>query len=148
MQQIIQVAGRAGRQTHDSLVIVQAMADHAIFSYLQETEYSKFYEYEIKSRAELGYPPCSRLVELELRNSDETVIERDAYALVSLLLEKKTEHIQILGPSRPLVSKIKNIHMRKVYIKGSNINAIIDLIKTGRSLGLESSLLVTPNPVH
>ena len=148
LQQIIQVAGRAGRQNSNSLVIVQTMADHPIFSYLQESQYPKFYAAEIESRNELGYPPCSRLVELELKHSDEPTVERDAYALAKLLITHQTPHVQILGPSKPPVAKIKHIHMRKIYIKGANIDTILELVAISRLLKLKSSVFLTPNPLH
>lgn len=148
LQQIIQVAGRAGRQSPDSLVIVQTMADHPIFSYLQESEYPKFYQAEIESRKELGYPPCSRLVEIELKHPDEITVEHDAYALTRLFMAQQTPGIQILGPSKPPVAKIKHICMRKIYIKGANMDQIHELVATSKFLKLKSSIFVTPNPLH
>jgi len=64
LQQLIQVAGRAGRQRTESTVIVQAMGEHPVFNYLNERDYLRFYENEILLREELGYPPIDRLVEI------------------------------------------------------------------------------------
>lgn len=148
LQQIIQVAGRAGRQSRDSLVIVQTMADHPIFSYLQESEYQHFYESEIESRKELGYPPCNRLVEIELKHTDEAIVDHDAYALARLLVAQQVPNIQILGPSKPPVAKIKHTYMRKIYIKGNNMDQILDLINSCKLLTVKSSVFFTPNPLH
>ena len=60
LQQLIQVAGRAGRQRKESTVIVQTMAEHHIFNYLNETDYLKFFTDEVKKRSTIGYPPCQR----------------------------------------------------------------------------------------
>ncbi len=44
LQQLIQVAGRAGRQTDNSMVIVQSMDNHGIFQFLHEIDYLAFYK--------------------------------------------------------------------------------------------------------
>jgi len=50
LQQLIQVAGRAGRQHNESEVIVQTMSNHPVFNYLNETDYLKFYSSEIEKK--------------------------------------------------------------------------------------------------
>ena len=40
LQQLIQVAGRAGRESAESLVLVQTMIDHPIFKFINEINYS------------------------------------------------------------------------------------------------------------
>ncbi len=150
LQQLIQVAGRAGRNHQESVVIVQAMVDHTIFQYLNEIDYLKFYHHETRARKELGYPPYKRLVEIELKHSDEIVIDREANDLAHLLVairDQKDFDIHILGPAQPPVSKIKNWHMRKIYLKGSNINEMIMLFGKVNRNHFTSSIFFTPNPV-
>ena len=150
VQQLIQVAGRAGRNHEDSLVIVQAMMDYPAFSYLNERDYLKFYQHEMQTRKDLGYPPYKRLVEIELKCIDEVVIGREAVHIMhrlQLIGEKKKLPVQVLGPAQPPVSKIKNIHMRKLYIKGSNINDLIFLFQTINQSQYKSNIFFTPNPV-
>ena len=150
LQQLIQVAGRAGRQSNESLVIVQAMADHEIFAYLNEIDYSKFYEAEIESRQELNYPPCARLLEIELKHTSEQTVERESHLLATFLMsqQNKFPSITILGPAKPPVSKIKHIFMRKIYLKGPNINEMLALVKGKRTLQLTSAIHLIPNPLH
>jgi primosomal protein N' (replication factor Y) len=151
LQQLIQVAGRAGRQSSESLVIVQAMADHEIFAYLNEVDYKQFYENEIESRQELSYPPCARLLELEIKHTQEEIVEREAqlFALSLLSLKQEYPSIAVLGPAKPPVSKIKNICMRKIYLKGHDIYKMFTMIKKARqSAQLTSMVHVVPNPLH
>jgi primosomal protein N' (replication factor Y) len=169
LQQIIQVAGRAGRHSAESLVIVQTMTDHAIFDYLNEIDYPSFYQAELDTREFLGYPPCKRLVEIELKSSDEIAIEREAHDLVHALraaqelcaqfyAQQSSEqnsaqqrdqylNMQILGPARPPVHKIKSTHMRKIYIKGEQIAHILAIIKKVDTSKYSSSIYFVPNPV-
>ncbi len=151
LQQLLQVAGRAGRQSEHSLVIVQAMVQHPIFNYLNEINYLTFYTHELRARKEVGYPPCKRLVEIELKHTDEAILDQEAHNIVYLLSNKQKQHnfdIQILGPAKPLVYKIKNVHTRKIYLKGNNIKEIIALFQMIKQSQYTSKLFFTPNPMH
>ena len=108
-----------------SEVIVQSMSEHRVFDYLNEIDYLKFYEHEIEKRKMLSYPPHGRLVEIELKNNNENYIDKEAGNFMLALLnavKKNNFDIDVLGPAQPPVSKIKNTHIRKIYLKGKNIN--------------------------
>ena len=150
LQQLIQVAGRAGRNHQESTVIVQAMANHSIFAFLNETAYPTFYSHAMRARKELGYPPYRRLVEIELKNSNEMVIEQESIDLIHLLQairEQKKLAIHILGPAQPPVAKIKNIYVRKIYLKSDTMNDIIVLFQRVNQDHFKSKVFFTPNPV-
>ncbi|MEX0939772.1 MAG: primosomal protein N' [Candidatus Babeliales bacterium] len=149
LQQLIQVAGRAGRQSNESLVIVQTMADHHLFSYLSEIDYLSFYERELKTRKEVGYPPAMRLAEIELKFSDEEYVVKDARDLVTFLqkaVNEKKYSIKILGPALPPVHKIKNTHARKIYLKSASISELLQLYASIDHRIYKSNIFFTPNP--
>lgn len=149
LQQLIQVAGRAGRSTQDSLVIVQAMIDHPVFNHLNEVSYLDFYEKEVETREMVGYPPCARLAEIELKHTDEISLDRDSNKLVDALhaLNKKhDEALTILGPAKPPVAKIKRVHVRKVYIKAATFAPMHKIFKLLDMRHITSHVFFTPNP--
>ena len=149
LQQLIQVAGRAGRQSDESTVIVQAMDDHTIFSYLNEVDYLRFYQQELQTRQLLGYPPQKRLVELELKHTNEATLEKESQNLAAYLHSKqqrKKIDVQILGPAKPPVHKIKNWYSRKIYLKARNIADIVQLYQYAKQTPYTSLLFFTPNP--
>lgn len=151
LQQLIQVAGRAGRQSEQSSVIVQTMDEHPIFNFLNEVDYLKFYQEEVIKRAMVGYPPSKRLVELELKNTNETTLERESHDLASFLhtMQQRAKlPIQILGPAKPPVHKIKNWYSRKIYIKAETMKEIIELYKKARQLKILSYCYFTPHPLQ
>lgn len=151
LQQLIQVAGRAGRQLNQSTVIVQTMDNHHIFSFLKEEQYLAFYEGEIQARALLGYPPTQRLVELELKHTSEPTLQKESELLVSTLttIQQRTDFKgSILGPAKPPVHKVKNWHYRKIYIKAGSLSEILDLYAQIKSLPITSLLFFTPNPLR
>jgi primosomal protein N' (replication factor Y) len=150
LQQLIQVSGRAGRNHDSSLVVIQTMADHELFKHLNEIDYLQFYAHEMAMRTELGYPPYKRLVELELKHVNEKQLDQEAHHLVNSLYayaKNMTDEIQILGPAQPPVSKIKNIHSRKIYIKATNFTDIINLYTHINKWGYSSSIYFTPTPI-
>jgi len=150
LQQLIQVSGRAGRNHEQSSVIIQAMADHELFHYLNEIDYLKFYQSEIEIRTELNYPPIGRFAELELKHANETKVEHEAHYLINHLytyIKNNTLDVTILGPAKPPVSKIKSIHSRKIYIKAQEFSYIIKLCKQIDKKNYSSSIYFTPNPL-
>jgi len=151
LQQLIQVAGRAGRQCAESLVIVQSMQNHELFAYLNEIDYLSYFADAVQSRALVGYPPCKRLVEIEVKYGCEVTIERESQMLVHDLWHIKMQKnldIQILGPAKPPVHMIKNVHARKIYLKGDAMGQIITLFQMINKKHYLSSLFFTPNPVN
>lgn len=151
LQQLIQVAGRAGRQSHGSLVIVQTMAEHSVFSYLNEIDYMRFYESEIQLRTEVNYPPLIRFAEIELRHTHEMIIESEAERLCLLgydIIKKHALGITLLGPSKPPVFKIKNMHSRKLYLKGASLNQLIQFFNALQKNRGKVQLYFTPNPLQ
>lgn len=150
LQQLIQVGGRAGRQTENSTVIVQTMDDHPIFKFLNEIDYLTFYKEEIAQRAMLNYPPCKRLVELELKNRNELTLEKESHNLASLLhtVQKRLSlEVQILGPAKPPIHKIKNWYSRKIYLKAQNLKDIIIIYQHIQQQPLLSNYYFCPQPV-
>lgn len=132
LQQIIQVAGRAGREHDQSTVIVQVLHDHPIFEYVNEEQYLKFCQEELKMRNEVHYPPVTRLAYVELRSQNVDQLEHDAQAL-SNQLQAANQQLQlgvtILGPSMPVVYKIQDYEMRHIVLKGQQFHLLYKLLE-------------------
>jgi primosomal protein N' (replication factor Y) len=133
LQQLIQVAGRAGRQRNESTVIVQILNDHSIFNYLNERSYLSFCEEELKTRALLGYPPVQRLATIELRHNNVERLDADAdqlYQDLENFCEENKLDVTLRGPTVPVVYKIRNYEMRHIIIKSSYFDVIKKLIQS------------------
>lgn len=151
LQQLIQVAGRAGRSGLKSNVIVQTMDNHDVFSYLNELDYLKFYNNEFETRKLVGYPPYIRLAEIELKHADETILEKEATQLAAFLstsIDQKKMDVQLLGPTKPPISKVKNWNFRKIYLKSSKIGMLLTLFHIIDKDHYSSFLFFTPNPLN
>ncbi|KKP35982.1 MAG: Primosomal protein N' [candidate division TM6 bacterium GW2011_GWF2_32_72] len=151
LQQLIQVAGRAGRQSQESTVIAQVMSEHSIFNHLNEQHYLNFYELELEKRKMVSYPPFIRLAELELKSTNEKILEYDAQQVAtklrSICQEKKLD-IFILGPAKPPIYKLNNSYSRKIYIKSKDIQEIFLLVQFAQNIKLKSQIFFTPNPLN
>ena len=150
LQQLIQVAGRAGRQSADSRVIIQTMLDHDIYDYLDEEDYEEFYIDEMEKRAIVGYPPLIRLAEIELKHQEENIVSHEAYTLAQALKSSvQRQHLNavVLGPSQPPVHKIKNVCSRKIYIKAPTMTHGINLYNAINKAIYTSAIFFTPNPL-
>jgi primosomal protein N' (replication factor Y) len=150
LQQLIQVSGRAGRNHEHSSVIIQTMSSHELFNHLNEIDYLQIYKTEMSMRQELQYPPAALLAEIEIKHSNETIVEREASCIVDSLYAYATKHtlaVTILGPAKPPVSKIKSVHSRKMYIKSNNFSHITKLYQQICNQHYSSSIYFTPNPL-
>ncbi len=146
LQQLIQVAGRAGRTGKPSEVIVQTMTEHSIFNYLNEVDYPTFYDSQIVQRRETNYPPIMRLAEIELKYTDEHVIEQEVTELAKEL-RALNKNVTVLGPARPPVHKVNHVHMRKIYLKSTSVQPMIALFGAIKRKKYKSSIYFTPNPL-
>ncbi|HVX01224.1 MAG TPA: hypothetical protein VHA52_12440, partial [Candidatus Babeliaceae bacterium] len=113
--------------------------------------YAQFYDYEIAHRHTLSYPPCNRLADIELQNVDPELLDKEAQAITDYLeaiVKEKGMNIKILGPTYPVVHKIQNISLRKIYLKSSSVLELLQLLNLLKSnVKIKSTLLYTPNPL-
>lgn len=115
-QLMIQAAGRSGRKNDQGIVLIQcADSQHSIYHHVIKHDYTGFFNEELTERKQFGYPPYSRLIRITVKHSRESLVEFAAAHLVSLLKRELKE--RVLGPSRPLVARVKQLHMREILLK-------------------------------
>jgi len=151
LQQLVQVAGRAGRQSTNSLVIVQTMQASPLFNYLSEKNYLQFYQKELENRRMLDYPPFHRWTAIELRNGHEKKLIDDAKKVTLSLksyINKNNLTLRLLGPSKPLIHKVKQTYSRIIYLKSPTMQSCISLFNSIDKSALTSLIFFTPNPLQ
>jgi primosomal protein N' (replication factor Y) len=115
-QLMAQVSGRAGRKNSRGKVIIQtSYKDHPVINYVVQHNYAALYKEQVEERRKFHYPPFSRLVEIILKHRDIAVLDRAAEFLSSLLHKSVKE--KILGPEYPLISRIRNLHLKCLLVK-------------------------------
>jgi primosomal protein N' (replication factor Y) len=143
LQQLIQVAGRAGRERQNSRVLVQSFDDHAVFEYISEEKYEQFCTQELELRSDLGYPPFRRMATIQLASSDRRVLEKEAHALARVLREKGSS-CQVLGPAAPLIERIRGEFFMTILCKAESFAALHALLQPALWEKYTSTVLVHP----
>ncbi len=139
-QLMMQVAGRAGRKNKTGEVIIQASdPDNGVIQNVVRGDFRKMYETELLERRQFGYPPFTRMMEIELRHKKVLNVEQAALFLANEA--RKTNLGLVLGPTIPFISKVKNYYLREVLIKSGKqskdltqmkhaLHEILDKMKT------------------
>jgi primosomal protein N' (replication factor Y) (superfamily II helicase) len=115
-QLMAQVAGRSGRRKTAGTVIIQAQeVQHPILELVVGHDVEGMYQREVEHRRAHGYPPFMRLVQLTLKHRSEERVARTAQDLVAALRPRFGD--LVLGPEIPVVSRIRDKHLRRLLVK-------------------------------
>lgn len=157
-QLITQVAGRAGRGSDPGRVIVQAYhPDHYAIQKAQTHDYVGFYQQEIHYRAQLAYPPYSRLVMLRIEGENQREVEMYSKVIGEIFRRFSTSprKVEVLGPAPALISRIKNRYRWQLLLKGARVSQIQEIIREGlrylqthKTLPTKVSLTIDVDPMN
>lgn len=115
-QLMAQVSGRAGRKNNRGKVIIQTYNPyHSVIQDVINNDYTAMYQSQILERRNFNYPPFYRLVHISLKHKDSRVLNEGARELAIILRDKLGN--RILGPEYPLVSRIKNLYIKRILVK-------------------------------
>lgn len=121
LEQLRGRCGRRGRQGH--FVIQTGMAEHPVYRQLAEGGSDILYPVLLSERKEFGYPPFTRLVNINIRDTDERRLERMATGLAARLKGIFTEssmtdvsYEPVSAPFRPPVDKVADHYIRTVRV--------------------------------
>lgn len=116
-QMMAQVAGRSGRHGHRGLVILQTRNIHLpIIQQVVDNDYIGMYDYQIEERKSFRYPPFYRMISIYLKHRKEDIVEKMAHWM-SAQLNTILGQDRVLGPDKPVVSRLQNLYIRKLVIK-------------------------------
>lgn len=115
-QLLSQVGGRAGRRDKKGEVIIQAHnTSSRVLDQVLKNDYKALFNAEMFDRRNFNYPPLFRMIRLDIKHKDayelHLISERFGMQLRTALGER------VLGPEEPLVSRVRNLYIRTVYIK-------------------------------
>jgi len=123
-QLLSQVAGRAGRGAAKGTVIIQTyQPDHYVFQAVQSQDYDGFFQRELESRRQLGYPPFSRLALVRLSGPAEEPVAREARRLAAALEDFRARQpdlrtrLRILGPAPAGLARLQGRFRWQILLK-------------------------------
>ena len=111
-----QVSGRAGRKSAQGKVLIQtSYPQHPVLQWVKQHDFVSFFEQEISNRQQYHYPPFTRIIHLLVRHKDRMLTELAAEALADLL--RKDLGDRVMGPSIPVIGRVRNQYRMELQIK-------------------------------
>ena len=133
-QMIEQVAGRAGRYSDNSQVLIQTLnPDHKIFELTQKHAFNQFYDEELELRKLCQCPPFTKLamIYFSSRFRDRLI---DTIQIVSQKLNKIIQQdlkdVRLLGPTPLGIEKKAHQFTWAIMLKSENLNQLHQLLTT------------------
>ncbi|MDH3382242.1 MAG: primosomal protein N', partial [Flavobacteriaceae bacterium] len=114
-QLLIQVAGRAGRTKRGKVLIQTYSPTHEIIEQVAAHDYPKMAEIQLKERAQFQYPPFYKTINITLKHKNKITLDEGTIWFSKAL--KNTFGNQVLGPTTPVISKIRNKYIKEMLIK-------------------------------
>lgn len=132
-QLLSQVSGRAGRRDRAGKVIIQTYnTDHKVLDLVLHHNYYDLFTTEMAERRSFHYPPLYRMIRLDIKHKDPSILSQTAWRLASDL--KKSLGNRVLGPEDPLVGRIRNFYIKTIYIKiereGLSVHHVKEFLKS------------------
>ena len=118
-QLLTQVSGRSGRKFRQGKVMIQTSnAHHRVVGWVKQKKYMDFYKTELAQRKKFDFPPYQRLLIIELKHKDHVRLNKAAMTLYQSLRELMGN--KIVGPSEPLLSRVRGKYVRQLLIRFHN----------------------------
>ena len=135
-QLLSQVAGRAGRGAAKGTVLIQTyQPDHYVFKTVQSQDYDSFFQQELETRRQLGYPPFTRLALVRLSGPLEAPVAREARRLAAILENLRTgdadlrSRVRILGPAPAGLTRLQGRFRWQILIKSYGRAPLVHLLQ-------------------
>ena len=129
-QQVVQVAGRAGRRKSDTKVIIQTLIpDHPLIHAIASYDYQAMIDMELETRKATGFPPFSYMARCVVTSETEKVARDYSMKIASAIRLPGTE---VLGPAPAPVALLRNRRRWHIILRSKNRGALhraIDMIE-------------------
>jgi primosomal protein N' (replication factor Y) len=145
-QLLTQVAGRAGRSSLPSRVVVQTYTpEHYAVQAAAGHDYHRFYDQELQFRESACYPPFARLVRFVFSSESERACRESADNLKAIL-ERAIEEdglagVELIGPAPCFISKVKNRYFWQLLARGDtpgrDIHPLLDHVPPGWTIDVD-----------
>lgn len=130
-QLLSQVSGRSGRDKKEGIVIIQTLnPEHYSIKYAKDHNYDGFFNYEMRIRKKLGYPPYYYLTLIKILSRDYQLCMKEANKVGEFLRKNLPSDVIVLGPSIASTFKVNNIYHFQCIIKYKKEDDIKEVLRT------------------
>ncbi len=134
-QLIVQAAGRAGRAGLPGRVMIQsARFSHPVVQLALAQDYKTFVLRELEFRKAYGYPPFSRMINLEFSSEEQRKVEQAVQKIDSWIDAASTQNpnlfsrVKVLGPATPPLETVRGRHRRTVLLSSYHPESVRELL--------------------
>ena len=123
---LTQVCGRSGRAEKAGKAVIQSYSpEHEVLKFAKNQDYLSFYDYEIKFRKAINYPPFCDIALFLVSSVSADVANRASNALFSLLQEHSLSDaadipLRLLRPCSPRIAKVNEKYRMQLMVKCRN----------------------------
>ena len=125
---VAQLAGRSGRGERGGRVLVQTLSPEATaIRHAARHDSAGFIAGELERRRELGYPPFSHLIRIELTAADSARLDAAAAAVREALDPELPESARALGPAPRF--RLRGRERRQILVKAGDRAAAVAAVR-------------------
>jgi len=131
---LTQVCGRSGRAGKEGRALVQTYSpQNEIIQYAKQQDYDMYFDYEIRFRKALNYPPFCDIVRFTVSSKSESQAHSDAMLIYDKINQlSKTEFsdipIRLLNPTIPKIARFNEKYRYNLIIKSKLSKRLYELI--------------------
>lgn len=115
---LYQASGRAGRSDLKGEVVIETFnPDNYVLNCVKNQDFESFYEYEMKIRHTLKYPPYYYLAHIVIKSKDYEEAKKEANKVANFLKKRLDLSSIILGPTTANMFRINNVYHFELMIK-------------------------------
>jgi len=130
-QNLVQVAGRAGRERQQGEVFIQtAFPRHPFWGELLQGGYPRVAEYSLRERAAAGWPPCSRLALIRASAHDRPRMLRFLAGAADLAanMAGASASVRVLGPVSAPMERVAGRYRGQLLLQAKQRQALHALL--------------------
>jgi primosomal protein N' (replication factor Y) len=121
-QQIVQVAGRAGRRRSDTRVVIQTLIpEHPLIGAIARHDYGAMVEQELEVRRATGFPPYAHLARCVVSSGVEKAAREFSQEVASSVA---TSHVEVIGPAPAPISLLRNRYRWHLLLRSKSRRAL------------------------
>ncbi len=117
-QLLTQVSGRAGRHDLEGEVYIQTYTpEHYAIELAKAQRYEPFYDMEMRTRKQFGYPPFYYIVNIQFSHENLLKVVEYAEKAARFLTEHLGPDSVLIGPTASAISRVNNRYRYQCLIK-------------------------------
>jgi primosomal protein N' (replication factor Y) len=139
-QQVVQVAGRAGRTMAGTKVILQTLIpSHPLIEFMSRHDYLSMMQKECEDRRQNDFPPFSFMARCIFSSQKDGIAEEYSKKTSRTLTRPD---VKILGPSPAPIELLRNSHRWNFFLTSKNRNSLHACLDSIEKIKFPSSLKV------